>query len=59
MKDIKLGIRQNLETKRYILYFVFDCDEFDIWAFKNLHILRRVKNLIEEDMEEENEQKNI
>lgn len=53
MKDIKLGIRQNLETKRYILYFVFDGEEFDIWAFKNLHILKRVKVLIEEDMEGE------
>ena len=55
MKDIKLGIRQNLETKRYILYFICNGEEFDIWAFKNLHILKRVKVLIEEDMEGEDE----
>ena len=55
MKDIKLGIRQNLETKRYILYFICNGEEFDIWTFKNLRILRKVKHLIEDDMEEEDE----
>lgn len=47
--DLKLKVRQNLESKKYYLVFVVDDEDFDIWQFNSLANLLKVKQIIEYD----------
>lgn len=50
MDDLKIIIRQNLETKKYYLCFVSDNEIFDIWQFNKKSNLLKVKSIIENDL---------
>ncbi len=50
MDEIKLKVRQNLETKKYYLTFIVDDEDFDIWQFNFLANLMKVKKIIEDDL---------